>query len=325
MRNWSTINVVDEFLVSRGMLRPKSIKDYREDLVRFAKVFPRLPLASQPIQQWLNEQKRIKDDSPLTPETIHHRFRSVRAMYRQFWDWHEVELRNVPNPINRIRVAQPKPKAMRIWSEQELFNIFNSEMSNRDRAILNLFLDLGPRAGECSSLTWDDVLPDSFIILRGKTGERVEPISDSTLRLILALKPKECIGKDHVFVGLQGPLTYWGIYLIVRRICARAGIKGKRTSPHTFRHTFGTYYADSEFCQPKVLQNLLGHSDFKTTQRYINNSRKQIARNHTLCTPLRVIAAVAQSNFLDKIDAVKAAETIIKESATACISRKPSS
>ncbi len=322
MRYWSTINVVDEFLISRGMLRPNSIRDYRNDLLSFAQAFPELPLTFQPIQKWLNEQKRINGDAPLTPETLHHRFRSIRAMYRQFWDWHEVKLRGVPNPINKVRVPQPRPKAMRIWSEQELYNLFTSEMSSRDRALINLFLDLGPRASECCSLTWDDVLPDSFIILRGKTGERVEPISESTFRLILALKPAVYTGKDQVFIGMKGPLTYWGIYSVVRRLCARAGISGKRASPHTFRHTFGTYYADSEYCQPKILQALLGHSDFKTTQRYINNSRKQIARNHALCTPLHVIAAAAQSNFLDKIDAVKAAETIIHESVAAFVSRK---
>ncbi len=322
MLKWSTIDAVDEFLLSRGMLRSWAIRAYRADLVLFAKAFPELPLTPQPVQQWLNEQKRVRGSGPLAPETVHRRFRSIRAMYRQFWDWHEDDLRGLPNPINKVHMPAPKPKAMRVWSAAEIYAMFTSDLSPRDRALLNLFLDLGPRASECCNLTWNDISPDGFIVLRGKTGEDTLPLSDVTLRLLLDLRPEQIAGEDHVFVGRKGPLTYWGLYQLVRRICRRVGIDGKRASPHTFRHTFGTLYASAPDCDPKVLQALMRHADKKTTDRYIHNNPWRLKHNHAECTPLKIIAAAAQTNFLDACDAVRAAEHILKEHRAVFVPRR---
>ncbi|MBA7691258.1 hypothetical protein ES703_99801 [subsurface metagenome] len=56
----------------------------------------------------------------------------------------------------------------------------------------------------------------------------------------------------------------------------------------------------------------MGHSDFKTTLRYIQNNLKRNIENHQLCTPLRLIAAAAQGNlFSDKDQALKEAEVIL--------------
>ncbi|MBA7683714.1 Tyrosine recombinase XerC [subsurface metagenome] len=109
------------------------------------------------------------------------------------------------------------------------------------------------------------------------------------------------------------PLTYEGIYKTIRRICHQANMDGRRSSPQTFRHTFGTEYASSGACDPKTLQDIMGHRDFKTTLRYIHNNRKRLIDNHQLCTPLKLIAAAAQGSFFDteKEQAVKEAEEIL--------------
>ncbi|MBA7713539.1 Tyrosine recombinase XerC [subsurface metagenome] len=90
-----------------------------------------------------------------------------------------------------------------------------------------------------------------------------------------------------------------GIYKLVRSLCHQADINGRRCSPHTFRHTFGTVYAASEGCDPKVLQDIMGHKDFKTTLRYIQNNPRRMAQNHQRCTPLKLLAAAAQGALFD--------------------------
>ena len=297
---------IQELLISRGGLRPKTQKEYRNHLAQFQRSFPDLPTTPQPIQSWLNnlQRQRGKPDQELAPETVHSRFRTLRAFYKQVHLWHP----KIRNPMPMVRPPKLHQKVMRTFTEEELYQIFTLPLPLSDRAMVTLFLDTGIRAQECC-LAWDDVRPD-YIIVNGKTGERDVPIHETTSRLLQSLKAQS----DHnhyVFQGKRGPLTSQGIYKVIRRICRQANIDGRRSSPLTFRHTFGTEYAASGSCDPKALQDIMGHKDFKTTLRYIHNNRKRNIENHQLCTPLRLISAAAQGSFFDKDQAIKEAEEII--------------
>jgi len=197
---------------------------------------------------------------------------------------------------------------MRTFTEQELYRMFTLPLSLSTRTMITLFLDTGIRAQECASLAWDDVRPN-YVIVSGKTGERDVPINETTFRLLQALKAQSN-HNHYVFQGKRGPLTYEGIYKTIRGVCHQANMDGRRSSPQTFRHTFGTEYASSGACDPKTLQDIMGHRDFKTTLRYIHNNRKRLIDNHQLCTPLRLVAAAAQGTLFSN-DLVKEAEAIV--------------
>ena len=294
---------IQEFSISRGGLRPKTQREYRKHLALFHHSFPHLlPETPQPIQVWLNSFQG------LAPETVHARFRTIRAMYRQIKQWHP----KVTNPMPLVRPPQLQPKAMRTFADEELYKLFSLSLSPRDRALVTLLLDIGLRAGECANLTWEDVIP-GYVVLKGKTGERTVPISETTYRRLEALKVTAGGDHNHVFLGKRGPLSYEGIYKLVRHLCHQAGINGRRCSPHTFRHTFGSVYAASDGCDPKVLQDIMGHRDFKTTLRYIQNNPIRMARNHQRCTPLKMLASAAQGSLFDTSQALKEAEAILKE------------
>jgi len=303
-----TLAAIQEFMLSRGGLRPKTQIGYQRHLTVFERSFPELPETPQPIQHWLNGLKREKrSDLALTPETIHSRFRTLRAFYRQVNLWHP----EVPNPMPLVRPPHLLEKAMRIFADEEMYHLFSLSLSPRDRALVNLLYDVGPRAAECANLTWEDVIP-GYVVLRGKTGERMVPISPTTSRLLEMLRPQNNSGQQHVFLGKQGPLTYDGIYILVKKLCHRAGITGRRCSPHTFRHTFGTNYAAAESCDPSVLQDIMGHRDFKTTLRYIHNNPWRMAKNHQRCTPLKDVASIAQGSLFQP-GVIKEAEEILAQ------------
>ncbi len=294
---------VQEFMISRGGTRNKTQTTYLKHLRLFQESFLTLPQTPQPIQAWLNSSKRLRGNmnEPLTPETIHSRFRTLRAFYKQIHLWHK----NVKDPMPLVRPPSMKPKAMRTFTEKELYIIFMLPLSLRDKTVCTFLLGSGVRAQECADLKWDDVYPE-YVTVKGKTGERDVPITDSTYTLLTRLRAQN--GSDtYVFTGKRGKLTYEGIYKIVRRACRLAGISGSRCSPHTFRHTFGTEYASSGACDPKSLQDILGHADFKTTLRYIQNNRKRNIANHKLCNPLRLIPGAIQGHLL----AVNEAEVIL--------------
>ncbi|GAI68951.1 unnamed protein product [marine sediment metagenome] len=298
---------IQEFLISRGGLRPKTQREYKNHLALFQKSFHHLPEVPQPVQSWLNNLQRQRGDpeQELTPETVHSRFRTIRAFYNQIQRWHS----EVPNPMPLIRPPKLQQKVMRTFTEEELYRIFTLPLPLSDRAMATLLLDTGIRAQECC-LTWDDVRPN-HIIVNGKTGERDVPINEVTSRLLQNLRAQSK-QNHHVFCGKRGPLTSQGIYKTIRRICRQANIDGRRSSPATFRHTFGTEYASSGACNPQALQEIMGHRDFKTTLRYIHNNRKRLIMNHRLCTPLRLISIAAQGNLFDS-QVVKEAEAILEK------------
>lgn len=317
-----TEQAIQEFLLSRGGLRPKTLKDYRMHLAHFQRCFPDLPTTPQPLQSYLNNFtiKSIDNPQGVEPETVHARFRTIRAMYNQLELWHpeifeRYPLRNkkkyvfeLPNPMKLVRPPELKKKTMRIFADSELYALFSLPLSPRDRALSTLLLDVGPRADECAALIWEYVIP-GYVVLKGKTGSRTVPITETTYRRLLALRDGAGI-EQHVFLGERGPMTYQGIYKLVRHLCHQAGMHGKRCSPHTFRHTFGTNYAAAEGCDPSVLQEIMGHKDFKTTLRYIQNNPIRMARNHMRCTPLRLISSAAQGTLFTD-DLMREAEAIV--------------
>lgn len=291
---------IQEFLISRGGLRAKTLNEYRRHLELFRQAFPdKLPTLPVSVQAWLNSQVGIHGQQ-LAPETVHALYRTLRAMYRQLDRWHP----KLDNPMPMVRPPQLKPKPMRAFCDEELYALFRNPLTTRDRALLTLLVDVGARAGECANLTWDDVMR-GFVVLRGKTGDRIVPVSDSTYHALQAV-PRV---NEHVFTGRRGPLSYEGIYKTVRRLCRQAGITGSRASPHTFRHTFGTYYAAADGCDPKALQMILGHRDAKTTLRYIQDNPLRTARNHRRCTPLRSIPGLAQGSLFP--DIISEAEAVL--------------
>lgn len=281
-----TEQAINEFMLSRGGLRPRTQKEYRKQLKMFQGSFLELPKTPQPIQAWFNSLQERR----LSLSTIRSIFVTIRSLYRQTHEWHP----KITDPTSLVRVPKPKNKPMRIFTTEELYNLFLKTNNPRDLALITLLMDVGPRAQECVNLNWTDVTT-GFVTLKGKTGEREVPISGITYRRIEELRNGNNSG--NVFLGERGPLTYNGLYKLIRRICRQAGIYGNRCSPHSFRHSFATYYAAAEGCEPKMLQSILGHSDFRTTLHYIQDNRARKAQNHHMCTPLRLIPGAAQGSL----------------------------
>jgi integrase/recombinase XerD len=77
-------------------------------------------------------------------------------------------------------------------------------------------------------------------------------------------------------VGKDKPLTTRSVQNIVKKYVRAAGIT-KPISPHSIRHTVGTNMAINE-APLLVIQQFLGHSDPKTTLRYIRRAEELATR-----------------------------------------------
>ncbi len=293
---------IQSFLYNRRSLnrRPRTIIWYERNLNRFAAFYPnRLPTKPEAIEEFL--ARAVPDEKD---ETRHGYYRTLKALYRFTCKRH----RSL-NPMDLIDPPTRRKKVKPTLSSQEM-NQISQAQNLRDRAVLILFIDSGPRVGELASLLKQNIFED-YIKVDGKSGEREIPISEETRQLLLALSSSNG-ATDHVFMGQRGPLTTSGIYRLVHKYMREANISGPKLGPHRIRHAFGKHYIKNGG-DTRSLQKIMGHANIATTEIYIELASEEVVAKHHQFTPLRSTHAAAQQSFFDKDQAIKEAEEILKE------------
>ena len=155
-------------------------------------------------------------------------------------------------------------------------------LGRRDRAILEFFYASGLRLSELVGLDLEDVnLNGRIVRVLGKGAkERLIPFNDSTKDAIRAwLKDRAAIcgskRVDALFVNFRGTrLTGRSVQRLVAKYvtaCStRFGI-----SPHALRHSFATHLLQRG-ADLRAIQELLGHVQLSTTQRYTHVNGAQL-------------------------------------------------
>jgi integrase/recombinase XerC len=165
-----------------------------------------------------------------------------------------------------------------------------TEAGRRDRAILELFYASGLRLSELVDLDLDDVSLSSRIVrVRGKGGkERLVPFNQSAadaIRRMLADSAaiqtttrragRQARPRNPLFRNLRGGrLTTRSVDRIVRQYIRQAAI-AQGISPHALRHTFATHLLQAG-ADLRAIQELLGHANLSTTQRYTHLDLKRL-------------------------------------------------
>jgi integrase/recombinase XerC len=152
-------------------------------------------------------------------------------------------------------------------------------LARRDDAVLEVLYGSGLRVSELSGLDVDDVdLARARLVVRGKGGRsRTVPLSEPA---VAALRRWLGEGRDHL-VSEATPAAAVFLNQRGRRLGPRDArrILDRRahapTHPHALRHTFATHLLDGG-ADLRVVQELLGHADLSTTQRYTHVSKERL-------------------------------------------------
>jgi site-specific recombinase XerD len=163
--------------------------------------------------------------------------------------------------------------------------------NHRDYVLLAVLAGAGLREAEVVGVKIGDFreVQEGQVLLRvaGKGGKtRAVPISPELWQLVqrhVLLSGRSLASRADarkpLFASREGcdkPLTTRSVRYIVKKYAGAAGIT-KAISPHSIRHTVGTNMAVNE-APLLVIQQFLGHSDPKTTMRYVRRAEELAAR-----------------------------------------------
>jgi len=302
MRTIRTDQALREFINSRisSNLSPRTIEWYEHRLRSFVKLCSNLPRRPEPIEDFLGSLEG-------SPETKRDTFNALRIFFKFISQRHRI-----PNPMETVCAPRRPKTRMATLEGFELVKLLDQTEDLRDRAILTLLVDNGMRAGEVCSLLKHNIKQETVLVC-GKTGWREVPISDETREFLLQVAAQS--PDEHVFHDdHKKPISRFTIYRIVREHMEKAGIKGPKLGPHRLRHAFGKNYI-VEGGDLRSLQEIMGHTDIKTTQKYATLNLTDIIKKHQKFSPLKAAHAAAQESLFTA-EALKEAEEILRRKET---------
>ena len=193
------------------------------------------------------------------------------AVIREFYEY--VKL---PDPTNTITFKKniskrlpDVPSQPLIQSIIDTFDAQNAHFALRNKALIELAYGSGLRRSELVNLDIDDIdRENKTVYVQGKGGcTRIVPITEYALTSI-----REYIATRGVH---RGPLF---LSCYKRRLAVNSVnwiLKKAGIHPHQLRHACATHMLKNG-CSIRVIQELLGHKDLKTTQIYTHINKEQL-------------------------------------------------
>jgi integrase/recombinase XerC len=215
---------------------------------------------------------------------------------KSFWKFLLARGYTEQNPAEVLR-APKVPKALRNFlTVDEIFALLEQSVGDdplaaRDVALLELAYSTGLRVSELVGLCREDIdLDQGWLRTVGKGDkERVVPIGQKAIdatRRYLARRGELAPASDEpaVFVNFRGGrLSARSVRRVLRKRLLAAGLDPSIT-PHGLRHSFATHLLDSG-ADLRSIQEMLGHANLSTTQRYTHVSTDRLVEAYDAAHP----------------------------------------
>ncbi|OJU11701.1 MAG: recombinase XerC [Clostridiales bacterium 43-6] len=189
------------------------------------------------------------------------------------------------NPLQELDSPKAKkslPKYLTLEQSMNLLNAVEGKNSERDYAILTLFLNCGLRLSEVCSLNLGDIRSDNTMRVTGKGNkERIVYLNDACLdaikKYLIVRKVDGVKDRDALFLSSRlSRISNKTIQYIVYTYLEKAGLGNMGYSVHKLRHTAATLMYQHGNVDIRVLKDILGHENLGTTEIYTHLSSKQL-------------------------------------------------
>lgn len=264
--------------LKRKNYSPYTIKNYLNILQHFT-AWVQVPLAEVTRGEigayvdhlWRKQRK---------PKTITCHLQTLRLFFDYLID---EEGRDLTNPVIRVSIRLPKPLPRHLKDDQ-VSKLLTVITDLRDRAMFLLMLRCGLRVEEVAKLTLDAIeYPRRRLsVLNGKGGKgRVVYLSEDVSSALDEYLQNRSSKAKGLFLVQKGPMTGKPISVrgIQKRIECYARQSQVKVSCHQLRHTMATQLLNAD-AGLATIQDLLGHAQITTTQRYCRVSNLKVQRDY---------------------------------------------
>jgi site-specific recombinase XerD len=244
----------------------------------------------------------------LKPKTITCHLQTIRLFFDYLINEEGVDM---VNPITKVSLRLPKPLPRHL-KDGQVTALFAVITDLRDRAMFMLMLRSGLRVEEVAKLTVDAVEYHrrQLFVSNGKGGkDRVVYLSEDARSALQAYLKKRSSKAKGLFLVQKGPMTGKPISVrgIQKRIEYYARKSRLKVSCHQLRHTMATQLLNADAALVTI-QDLLGHGQITTTQRYCRVSNLKVQRDY-----YKAIEIVLQRTQSREDDELELDEKWIKE------------
>ena len=266
--------------MKRRNCAPNTVKNYLS-LIRHFIIWVDIPVeevTAATVSRYIDHLMKKR----MAPKTVNCHLDGIRQFYHYLREEEGLALANPVKKNHHQKMSRPLPRYLR---DEQVKILFSHLKELRDRAIFMLMLRCGLRVEEVAHLTLGAIDAKRRIILveDGKGGkDRVVYLSHDALEALSAyLRVRPAVRARRVFLVRKGlctgqPISIRGIQKRMEHYAKKARL---RASCHQLRHTMATQLlnADADLC---TIQDLLGHANVKTTQRYCRISNLKVQRDY---------------------------------------------
>ena len=276
------------FLRVERSLAENSIQAYRRDLEELALWLGEDAMKPAEVTVFqLRDFLRKLAASKRAPSTISRKLSSIRVYFAFLRREGEISANiaktlSVPSKAGKLPEVLSRVEVERLLAQPNI----KTAAGLRDLTLLELLYSCGLRVSEALGLTFESLnLEDTFVRIRGKGDkERLVPFGQNAHDLLVSYLDSSrtqlssrAVMDSHIFLNKRGSkLSRVSAWKLIKKYWLMAG--GVRPiSPHTLRHSFATHLIDSG-ADIRFVQELLGHSDVSTTEKYTHISKEQLRR-----------------------------------------------
>lgn len=270
------INEFKSYLMYEKMFSSNTVNSYVRDLEEFNSFLESeyiKHVTYKDIRSYLAHMYNKKYSS----RTISRKLSAIRSFYK--YEVNKGIIRD--NPCLLISNPKVEKKLPNYLSYNEIETMLEvpdtfKNNSSRDKLIIEILYSTGIRVSELVNIKVKDIdFYNNQILILGKGNKERYVIFGNTLKDML--KEYISIKSDSEYLitnKYNKKMSTRSIEEIVKKIVKIDGIKNKVT-PHTIRHTFATHMLN-EGADLRVVQELLGHENLKTTEVYTHVSNERL-------------------------------------------------
>ncbi len=283
---------LDDFVATLTSSAANTVAAYRSDLVGFIQWADSVGVASpaevdrlvlRRYVAWLTTEGRAK-------RSVARKVSSLRRYFTYLRRAGALEL----DPSVALRAPAGDSRLPRVLDHADVSTLLDGPTAEdephwrrlRDDAVLEILYGSGVRVGELCGLDLDalDLVSGAASVWGKGSKQRRVPLSQPA---VAALRAWIVIRRD-VVAETVGPALFGnerGARLTprdVRRIVDRRS--PRPTHPHALRHSFATHLLDGG-ADLRAVQELLGHADVATTQRYTHISNHRLREAYAEAHP----------------------------------------